>query len=358
MTEENAPKISSETFEIYHKKTQKLQALVRRSIFSLAYLILAAIPVSVAVFRPGITGYYRAELEDMVYGRAYRPFVQRALVPLIVRNCTLVVPHSAKSFLQDKFNASQTIKKFQWNPEYAAEYLITMAIMYMSFIAFLLILRNFILCFLGLSASASHLAVFFIAILLPATFVYKVYIYDFPQLLLFTSCLLLLYKQSWLPFYPVYVLGCINKETTVLVPLVFLFWMGTKSLKGSVLLHFLVQLVIGIAVYLVISHIFRNNPGGGTEWHLVRNLTKPFVLGGFGKLRLLLFLLAVILPVWKLKQSPLFLKRSLLAIFPLLICLTVFFGQIDELRDYYEALPVVYTLSLAAIGIKFKTLME
>ena len=35
--------------------------------------------------------------------------------------------------------------------------------------------------------------------------------------------------------------------------------------------------------------------------------------------------------------------------------LTAFFGYLDELRDYYEALPIVYTLSLAATGIKFKT---
>jgi hypothetical protein len=336
---------------------KKLQVLVRRSILSLAYLIFAAIPVSIAVFRPGITGYYRAELEDIVYGKAYKPYVQRVLVPLIVRNCALAVPASAKSFLQDKFNASQIIKKLQWNPEYAAEYLITVLIMYLSFIAFLLILRAFILSFLDLSASVSHLAVFFIAVLLPATFVYKVYIYDFPQMLLFTGCLLLLYKQNWLLFYPVYILGCINKEITILVPFVFLFWMGTKALKGSALLHFLVQLLIGITIYLAISHIFQNNPGGGTEWHLIRNLTKPFVLGGFGKLRLLIFLLAVILPLWKLKQAPLFLKRSLLTIFPPLICLTLFFGQMDEVRVYYEALPIVYTLSLAAIGIKFKNQM-
>lgn len=340
--------------EINRKKPQRLQTLVRHSALSMTYLFFAAIPVSMAIFHPGITGYERANLEDMVYGRAYRPFVQRTLVPLIVRNCTFVVPHSAKSFLQDKFNASQIVKKIQWNPQYAVEHLITAAVMYLSFLAFLLILRSFILNFLDLSAKASHLAVFFIAVLLPPTFAYKVYIYDFPQMLLFTGCLLLLYKQNWKLFYPLYVLGCINKEMTILIPLAFLFWMGTKSLKGSALLHFLIQLIVGVSIYLAINHIFRSNPGGATEWHLVRNLTKPFILGGFGKLRLLLFLLSVVLPIWQFKKAPLFLKASLLAIYPALICLTVLFGQMDEVRVYYEALPVVYTFALSAIGIKFK----
>jgi len=319
----------------------------------LAYLIVAAIPLSVSIFRPGITGYERAVFEDMIYGKAHKPFVKRQLVPLIVRGTTHLIPGPTKTFLQKKFSQSKLINQLGWTPEYASEFLLALLIMYGSLIGFLVVLRLFILYFLNISSTLSHIAVLAVGLGLPCTFVYKVYIYDFTQLLLFTACLLLLYQQRWHLFYPIYILACLNKETSILLPVVFLSCFTTNALKRPGLWHLLSQIIIGLGIYSLIGYIFRDNPGGAIEWHLRHNIARPFIISGFGKLRLIIFILFILLSLSKLHQAPVFLKRSLIATLPPLMCLAFLFGHFDELRDYYEALPLIYTLTLVAIGQKF-----
>ncbi len=323
------------------------------SALCLAYLIAAAVPLSIGIFRPGITGYERAMFEDMIYGKAYKPFVKRQLVPLVVRGTTHLVPPDTKTFLQKKFSQSKLINQLHWPPEYACEFLLTLLIMYGSLIGFLVVLRLFILCFLNISSTLSHIAVLAVGLGLPCTFVYKVYIYDFTQLLLFTACLLLLYQQRWHLFYPVYILSCLNKETSILLPAVFLFCFTTNILKRPCLWYLLSQIIIGVGIYSLIGYVFRDNPGGAIEWHLSRNIARPFIISGFGKLRLIIFILFIFLSLSKLHRAPVFLARALIAVLPPLICLAFFFGNFDELRDYYEALPLIYTLALASVSRKF-----
>ena len=80
----------------------------------------------------------------------------------------------------------------------------------------------------GLRAVAAYCVAMAVGVTLPVTFCGKVYLYDFPQLLLFTLGLGFLYQRKWAWFYAVYVLACLNKETSVLLGVVFAVWMGRR----------------------------------------------------------------------------------------------------------------------------------
>lgn len=335
---------------------KELQKKCQRKFYHLmlctAYLGVAAVPIAIGIVRPGITGYERAMVEDLVYGRAYRPFVNRQLVPLIVRGSSQLIPDKARIWLQDKFLGSKLANQLGWTPRYAPEIFLVLIVMYASLVGFLFVLRRFLLCFLDLPPGLDHLTVLAVCVGLPVTFAGQMYVYDFTQLLLFTATLILLFKQRWCWLYPMYTLVCINKETGMLIPVVLLVWLGAKALRPPYLWHLLGQILIGLSIYLVIGYVFRNNPGGSFEWHLHRNITMSVTI--LGKFRLVVLVVAVIISLWKFPHAPVFLRRGLIATLPVLLCATFFFGYLDELRDYYEALPFVIGLTLLAMGSKMK----
>jgi len=313
-----------------------------------AYLIVAEIPIYTGIHCPGITGYWRAMLEDMVYGRAYKPYVKRQLVPLVVRGSMMLMPDEFIERSKQKFADSQLAKQLNWPVEFAPEFMLSLLIMYGSLIGFLLVLRYFLLLFFTMSSGLSHLIVLIVGLALPVTFRGQVAIYDFSQLLLFTTALVLLFRKRWVLFYPVYVFACINKETSILIPAVFACWLGWKVLRNPYLWHLLSQILIGGAIVLALSLVFKNNPGVDTEWHLQRNLHMPFgVLGWF---HIMVLSVAIIMCLWRWSESPLLLRRGLVATLPVLLCAALFWADIEELRDYYEALPFTVGLFLVTVG--------
>ena len=70
----------------------------------------------------------------MVYGQAYRPFVKRQLVPLIVHTGMTVMPDSIDAVLQEVFAGSGAVNYLRWPSAYASEYVLTLMIMYASMV--------------------------------------------------------------------------------------------------------------------------------------------------------------------------------------------------------------------------------
>ena len=322
----------------------------------LAYLAVAAVPLSVGVFRPGMNHYDKAKVADMVYGRAHQPFVRRQLVPVMVRGCVAMIPEAVRNQLKEKFAKSELVKRVGWDAEYAGEFVAAVILMYGALLGFLVILRLFLVQYFELSGMMSHGVVLATGLLLPATFCGVFYIYDFPQLLLFTAGALLMGQKRWGLFYPVFILGCLNKETTILLPVVFAVYHGWRILRWENLRHFLGQMALGLAIVVMLSWIFQGNPGGAAEWHLERNLHPG--LTGLGWARLMILVVAVVLCLVGISRAPGFLRRGWLATMPILLVATFFLGYIDELRDYYEALPFTVGLILLTLGARVKETAE
>ena len=226
-----------------------------------AYLLAGAAPLAIGVLRPGITGYERSQLEDMVYGQAFRPFVKRQLVPLIVRTGMAVMPDSVDAVLQEVFVGFGVVNYLRWPSAYASEYVLTLMIMYASMVGFLVLLRRLLTRSLAISPGIAHAVTLSVAVGLPVCYAGQVYMYDYSQLLLFTGGILYMMKGRWGIYYPILALACLNKETSILLPVVFACWKGRELLQRVNLIHFAAQAAVAVSICAALAWMYRYKPG-------------------------------------------------------------------------------------------------
>jgi hypothetical protein len=286
---------------------------------------------------------------DMVYGRAYKPFVYRALLPAAVRTVAEITPQSVKDKFESAVQNKRMVSILGWEKEYLYEYFVALIIMFCCFLAFCIVLRYLIKLFFDFPSFVAELAPVGGLLILPVFFKYYSYIYDPATLLLFTLAVILVAKRKFLLFYIIFILATLNKETSILLTGVF-FMREFKVMRNrSLVRHLVVQISVWIGVKAWITSIFKDNSGPFWESHLIDHnlalISKPH--------ELFYFVIAVaafaILLHYKWAEKPVFLRRGFfITIIPLML-LALFFGYIDELRGYYEAFPFLFLLSLPTI---------
>ena len=290
----------------------------------------------------------------MIYGTAPKPWVYRTLLPSGVRVLSSLLSDDLKSTLNQKIWERKAFKKlnrrWKWEKPLLSEYFIACLLMYLSLIGFFLAFRYlFVVVY-----KAPHIlldATSLLALLaLPVMFRKYSYLYDFPTLLFFTLGLALMVKKKWLMFSMVYVLACFNKETTILLTMLFciyyLCFSSTRLDKSIFTRLFLVQVILYLSVRLVLFYFFHDNPGRFVYPTFVKHnlLMSPYNIG-----TVVGFLFIVLIILYKWKEKPLFLRCGLWMIVPLfLLCLR--YGFLDEFRDYYEVYPVVILLMAPTLG--------
>jgi hypothetical protein len=327
--------------------------------------LLAMMVLSMFLSDPGLNHYAPSNFGDMVYGRAARPYVCRALVPTAVQLVSSVFPasaHAAATSAAQHTRLKHLVSAWDNVPaEYFLEFLIALLLMYGSLIGFLVTLRHLATTLFEMPPAFARKIPLIALVLLPPMFRYTSFIYDFPSLFLFTLGLLLIVRQRWRAYLVVLIIATINKETAVLLPFVFgLYFLYRQDLLK---VRFWPLLVAQIAMWLVIklgiNFVFRDNPGGMVEYHFRDHnlgLLKSYSIGT----AVAWIVLAVLVSV-RWSETPRFL-RTALWILPVLIGLTLFLGYIDELRDYYEAFPVVVLLVAHGVarltGVDIKVVPE
>jgi hypothetical protein len=166
------------------------------------------------------------------------------------------------------------------------------------------------------------------------------YIYDFPMLFLFTLDLAMLLRRLWLAYLGVFLLASLNKETSILLTLVFSFHYWRNLERGIFYRLLAAQLILFIVVKMGLAWIFRANPGSMFEYHLPDQIRAIQSMPGLALfLGLILCGLGVLIARRWLEQ-PLFLRHALLITIPLGI-LYLFFSMPFEPRVFYELYPVV-----------------
>ncbi|MGB5848417.1 MAG: hypothetical protein WBH40_08015 [Ignavibacteriaceae bacterium] len=294
------------------------------------------------VIFPGINDNKPSMFGDMIYGKASKPFVYRVLLPATVRVLSAPVPQTLRNTIsnkiEDNISLNKLFKKLKWEKELAVEYSFAILIMFFSLWGFSIAVRHlFILFYNSSSLFADSVSV--LALLgLPTMFQYTSFIYDFPLLLLYTLGLIFLYKQDWIKFLIIFLVGCINKETTILLTLVFYFFYKSDLKKELFNKLLIAQFGIFILVKSSLYFVFKNNPGTFIEFHLIDHNLR--LLAGYDLTLAAVVLGLILLVFYKWNEKPNFLKTSLWMFIPLVI-LTLFLGYLDELRDYYEVYPAV-----------------
>ena len=317
------------------------------------YLLAAAFVFSVFLRDPGINDYHRARFADMVYGKAHRPFVYRTLLPSTVRALTAAVPPGAREALRGSLGETaflgKVFSRFRWEKEHLTEYLVACVLMYGSLLGFGLAVRYL---FKGLYSRppgwlADSLPALSVLLLLPF-FSRASYLYDFPALALFTLGAALMLRRRWKAYLVVFLLASINKETSILLTLIYAVHLYgvERHLRGFHLKMVSAQIALFFAVKAALYMAFRDNPGSLVEFHLIDHNIDLVDYSATAVVSLALVAMTV---SYRWKEKPLFLRDSLW-ILPTLVLLTSLFGFLDELRDYYEAYPIVLLLVVDSIS--------
>jgi len=269
-------------------------------------------------------------------------------VPFLTRTIAGAIPESARETMRVRISLNPKVQKeagrLGWDLDFLPEYLIAFFFSFVALLLFPFVLRALFASLYDadeLIISVVPLASLFV--LPPLFFVGTHYIYDFPSLLLFTLGLLLMVQRRWLPYYMVFIVGCLNKETMILLllPLALIYrgQFPVRRLGVHIALHAVLFCVIKGSLML----IYANNPGGAVEFHLFGNMHKllmPYSLG-----TLLMAVVVGVLVWFDFRAKHPVLRKTAWLLAPFLV-LMFCFAWIDEGRDLYEVFPV-YVLLVA-----------
>lgn len=288
-----------------------------------------------------------SEFSETVYGTAHKPSVTRVLVPLMIRGTTAVTPGFIKSGVQHYIaKRSGEVEPLGWQEQFYFEYVVACIIMFVFLVGFAYSLRYFLQFYYPNDQVIPGFAPVIGLLLLALFFRYRHFIYDPGTLFLFTLGLALILhrKISW--YYPVFLLSCLNKETTLLMVGIFFLFQRGQMPHRKLLGHVVLQGAIWAAVRAVLGVAFKNNPGSDFELHLFdHNLAliyDPLSLAYF--LAVLLFFGLFIGHKWNAK--PLLLRQGFVLLLLPLLGLSVLWGYFDAFRVYYEAFPFALALAL------------
>jgi hypothetical protein len=319
----------------------RVPAAVALSLYALAALGIALWAAPRTSLNP------RALLIDSVEGSAYRPYVYRQLVPLMVRALDAITPAPVRRAVESTFAAHPLLmRKLHWVPSHAYWFVLVFLLHWLSLILFGACMRELVDQTWTPRAPVSIAAGVAAIVFTGLHFGYQNFIYDFPQLALFALGLALLGRDRLRAFYVLYPIGMLNKETFVLMTVIFVFTRWKRLPFGLLMRHVLAQLAIAITIVAALHYIYQNEPGGALEFHLSRNLDyhpsarqlfHDVVYGGFWVLALL-----------SARRRP-FLGGLALVIGGLLGGATLFFGYIGEYRDFYEVYPILFLLAFGTV---------
>lgn len=332
--------------------------LVRVIVLLLLYSTVASFTASefirypgMANMKPGMGG--EDFFGDMVYGRAPQPFVTRVLVPWLIRATVAVTPPSARAQVEESVRRALTNDgRPLWLYQYAFEFTVAKNILLLFAVGFAFALWWLARLTLDVPAPALDAIPVVTLFALPGFYGYGSMLYDLPALALFTLGLALIAaRRFW--FYAVVFAACVlNKETALLLVLVWVISEAHLCKLRHLAIGAGLQFGFWLTVRGVLFLYFSNNSGETISFHLFRNAQVLAVPGNWFLFRPvtdwlvlpmgfnLLYVFGFIASLFALKRSPQFLKDAFWVAIPLVV-LTWLFANADEMRDYYELLPIV-----------------
>src|SRR2546421_12623949 len=112
----------------------------RKHTYKLLYTCLLILSTTfvfcIAITNPGIQGFYRSNIFNMVNGTAYRPYIYRVLIPYISNKIIVSIPQQVSTTIAQITRNNIALKTFfsdrRWAISYASEYYVVLTLMYAS----------------------------------------------------------------------------------------------------------------------------------------------------------------------------------------------------------------------------------
>lgn len=280
-----------------------------------------------------------ASFADLLTGTAARPYVYRLLVPLLVKIISPFIPPTLPQWNLGALPAFQKVFYQLNGDQYPREVTICLIIMFLSLAGFAYAERGF-LNDLGFSARDQFILPLIAQILILPFTVHFAYIYDLPQILLITLSLRMLCRQKWASYLFWLAIATLNKETSLLLIIVFMLYYWTRVTHRAYFAILSTQGIIYILIRAILFELYQNNPGENIVWafsyHYVQYTTEPITL----IFTVILFATIAFLMVRNWYEKHEFLRTA--TIMPLLILGLFFVGGMPmEFRVFLDALPVM-----------------
>lgn len=287
--------------------------------------------------------FFAATFADMVDGRAYRPFVTRALVPGSIRVLSDAIPlrwqTAAQRAVLHTFHLRQPMASLGWEPERTFEYLVFGVMTLAAFAIVPFALRALFRTLFMAGRFWADLAVLPL-LAVPLLGDHRM-MYDPATLALSALGTWAAVARRTRLFYVVYPLAVLNKETALLLAALFLITRVDDWRK-----HVLPLAGTWLVIRLWLSWVFRDTPGSAAWWIPTRNIARA--LGdpwGIAALAVALAVLGWGIWRWRSMRVIRFGVPSVVGV-QLLAYLAV--GVWGEYRIFYEVLPLAWTAVYAA----------
>jgi hypothetical protein len=166
--------------------------------------------------------------------------------------------------------------------------------------------------------------------------------YDLATAAFFAFGLGLMARQSWLAYLAVFVIGCVNRETTVLLALVFAvhYWRRVPLTTWLSLLA--IQLVTFVIIRAGLMLAFADLPGSTYWWQWERNWQILTELQWVAGLHVLGAGLVLGIAVLKWSKMPEIWRAAFVVLIVALSVFYLLFGRVGEIRVFIEAFPIVW----------------
>jgi hypothetical protein len=315
--------------------------------FWCACLLVAFLVFQLFLALSDVNSYYPARFDSLMDGTAHRPFVFRQLVPQLARVIGLITPTSLDRILNDWAKETPFIghmlMDFRARQGFVSESLAALLVMYACLVTYGLGIRYL---WDGIYSNPAWLR-FVVPIagflLLPLFFSHG-YVYDFATLACFAWGLGLMARGRWWPYCIVFFVSCWNRETTILLAMVFVAAYVGRLARPKFFALLAYQIGVACAVKVVLECVFGSNPGSTFQWHAFAIFREPLPISpGW----IAIWLLFIVSLAWRLRAKPHFLRRAATLFIPLL-AIYLLAGRPHELRIFYEFLPVATLLLVSS----------
>jgi hypothetical protein len=184
-----------------------------------------ALVVSAGVFLSyfsisGSWNFNPAAFPKMLTGTADRPYVYRQLVPVISKFTAWLVPQWAIELFQKGPDTLKNTINLLSQGIYPREAIAAIILIYFCLLGFIFAERA-LLKQLEYPQEAQQIIPIVLTILVLPLTVFHGYIYDLPQLFLFTLGLLFIVRKQWHFYLPLLAIATLNKETSIFLIMIF-----------------------------------------------------------------------------------------------------------------------------------------
>lgn len=172
-------------------------------------------------------------------------------------------------------------------------------------------------------------------------------IYDLPTVVTFALGLAFLARGKWQAYMWLFVLGCVNRETTALLTLVFAVYFFRRMSWGVWFSGICLQGLIFVVIRIQLMWLFADKAGSAFWFQPRENLEAFLRVPWLGAVHWAVFALIIWLCVRNWQRKPVFLRTAFTVLMPVSLVLYVVLGNAFEVRVFAEVFPVAWALAFS-----------